>query len=364
MTIRLNSIVLSGLLGVSLFSPHTQAEDSLARSAVVLLKTFEAVDVPAQEAGVLVELAVTEGAPVEAGAGIGRIQDSAARLEWEQATLKLQLAQHRVEETVRALLATKAVEQEEQRLKELESKRRVVDKLATNDVAMRLAGKVRQVAQNQLDRAESARARFPNSVSDAEVDGLKLSIEKATLEAEQAEFDQAIEALKVAVEDEALAAQRLAIDRARLEIDQVQSDRERERLEVLLAEQNVQLAKLAVERRQITSPVDGIVVERYRQQGEWVQPGENVVRVIRMDRLRVEGFLPLEQLSEFNINTEVRLTVQAGRDVLERPARIVFINPEIDPVNREARVWAEVDNSDRKLRPGMRGTLTLMPPVK
>ena len=42
-------------------------------------------------------------------------------------------------------------------------------------------------------------------------------------------------------------------------------------------------------RRTIKSRLNGVVVKRNKHEGEWVQPGETVMRIIQMDRLRVEG---------------------------------------------------------------------------
>ena len=39
--------------------------------------------------------------------------------------------------------------------------------------------------------------------------------------------------------------------------------------------------------------------------------------------------------------------------------RIGFVSPEIDPVTRQVRVWAEIDNTDNRLRPGAQGQLLI-----
>jgi multidrug efflux pump subunit AcrA (membrane-fusion protein) len=39
----------------------------------------------------------------------------------------------------------------------------------------------------------------------------------------------------------------------------------------------------------------------------------------------------------------------------------VFVSPEVDPVNGQVRVLAEVDNPDGVLRPGLRATMTIGP---
>jgi macrolide-specific efflux system membrane fusion protein len=42
----------------------------------------------------------------------------------------------------------------------------------------------------------------------------------------------------------------------------------------------------------------------------------------------------------------------------EGPLR--FISPEIDPVSKQVRVWAEIDNRELKLRPGQQGQLLFL----
>ena len=73
---------------------------------------------------------------------------------------------------------------------------------------------------------------------------------------------------------------------------------ERSKLEMRVAKMNadvhqaaVKSADNAVTRRQIVSPLGGVVVTMFHEKGEWVAAGEQVLQVIRIDRLRVEGFL-------------------------------------------------------------------------
>ena len=53
----------------------------------------------------------------------------------------------------------------------------------------------------------------------------------------------------------------------------------------------VEAAELSILRRKITAPFDGVVTSVYRHPGEWVAPGDPVIKVIQLDRLRIEGFL-------------------------------------------------------------------------
>ncbi len=74
---------------------------------------------------------------------------------------------------------------------------------------------------------------------------------------------------------------------------QVKQELEGKRLAVLEAEQ----ARVAVERRQIISPIDGTVVERFLTKGEYVD-NDPVFEVAQLDPLHVEVIVPLEYLGQ------------------------------------------------------------------
>ena len=83
-----------------------------------------------------------------------------------------------------------------------------------------------------------------------------------------------------------------------------------------------------------------------------------MIRVVRIDRLRVEAFINLQTGLTLLENSPVVFEVAfPDAPVQEFAGEIVFLNPEADPVNGQIRVWAEIENRDRMLRPGQRGRL-------
>ncbi len=288
--------LLSGLLTLAAVSAQERRSSPRSLTANGLVKLIDDVEVPAQEAGQIVQLLVAEGQTVKAG-------DLLARLDDELQKLALTRAQGELQVQVRK---------------------------AESDVAVRAARKSAAVAQADLDRALAARRNFPESISDSEVDSLRLKSEKAVLDIEQSEFE-------------------LELARVTRGIRQAEADQ----------------ARLGVERRQIRAAFDGTVVELARHVGEWVQPGEKVLRMVRLDRLRIEVMLPpttdRRGLVGAAVVFEPNVSDQAvaGRNV---NGKIVFVHPEIDPVNGQIRVWAEVENKDGWLLPGDRGTLRVGAP--
>lgn len=118
----------------------------------VVITEIDEVDVPAQERGLIQELPVKVGATTEPGQVLGKVDDSAVRLDRERIATELAIAVHRWE----------------------------------NSLAIQLAEKALGVAQAELTRAENANANQPNTVSQTEVERLRFARDRAELECQQA----------------------------------------------------------------------------------------------------------------------------------------------------------------------------------
>lgn len=198
---------------------------------------------------------------------------------------------------------------------------------AENDVDVRFAQKSTDVTRAELRRASESMEKYKKSVSATEIDRLRLEAERAGLQVEQAEQE-----LKVAA-----FTQRLK-------------------------QNELDYAVWTLERLRIKSPLDGVVVEINQRPGEWVEPGETMFRVVRIDRLRVEAFLDAHKAAGSLVGRPVKLAID-GKDESSEEflGKIVFVSPEVDPVNGQVRVWAEVENRDGQLRPGVHGKLSIGP---
>lgn len=196
---------------------------------------------------------------------------------------------------------------------------------AENDLKVRFADKSSEVAQAELKRALDSVEKFPKSVSQTELDRLQLLADKAALEKEQAQEDLATA-----------------------------------RIQQTLKQHDLDRMKLQEQRRRIVAPITGVVVQWKKHQGEWLEPGTPVVRVIRMHKLRAEGFALAGTLPREAIGRTVTLTAEMpGQPPLMLSGELLYVSPEVDPVNNQVRFWAEVDNPQLKLRPGQNGALVI-----
>ena len=55
----------------------------------------------------------------------------------------------------------------------------------------------------------------------------------------------------------------------------------------------------------------------------------------------------------------VSLTVSSESKRDQFPGVLRFVSPEVSPVDGRVRIWAEIENPDLLLRPGVRGSLAI-----
>ena len=270
---------------------HVKSELIRIPSAVV--KISDSVKIPAEHAGVLVQLQIREGQLVQRNQLIGRVDDSQLRLRQAKARLENQIAQVAAE----------------------------------NDVDIRFSEKSKEVAQSDVARSNRANARVPNSISASRLERQILERDRTTLQMEQAQRDFQVAKLK----------QQLSLN-------------------------EVQLSQLLLDKTRVLSPMHGMVVSVEKHAGEWVEPSETIARIVRVDRLRVEGFVSAEVASRIRMGTPVEVVF--AQDWLKGqiyPGRVVFVSPEANPVNSEVIVWVEIANPGNKLVAGLRGEIRIDP---
>lgn len=200
-------------------------------------------------------------------------------------------------------------------------------KKASNDIEIRSTEKALEFAQGEYQRLQRASDSRAGSVSRSELEEAKVAAVQARLDLEQAQHDQQVNAI----------AEQLKL-----------KDRDIARHKILLC--------------RIEAPIRGTVVEVLRQQGEWVEPGEPVVRVVRTDRLQVDGLVDGGLAADRLLGASVVVSIdRADEPPITEKGSIVFLNPEVNPVSGQLRVRAEFDNKSGKFLPGMRVLMEISP---
>jgi RND family efflux transporter MFP subunit len=127
-----------------------------------------------------------------------------------------------------------------------------------------------------------------------------------------------------------------------------------------LAEARAQLsqAEKAVEDVVVAAPFSGYISARNVSLGEYVQPSTPVVRLLKIDPMRLQLTIPAVQAGQVAIGQQVFATVDAfpGRAFA---GQITAINPAISPESRAFMIEARVPNPDASLKPGMFAVATI-----
>jgi multidrug resistance efflux pump len=137
----------------------------------------------------------------------------------------------------------------------------------------------------------------------------------------------------------------LQAKQAQLQLEQAERDHQTAIKEAQVEQLHVETANNAIQRHRILSPLPGNVVETFRQAGEWVNAGDDVMRVARMDKLYVQGLLESQLHNPHEIHGKpVTVTAQLARgETVEFLGKIVFVAIEKNST-RYYSVRAEVEN--------------------
>ncbi|MES2089531.1 MAG: efflux RND transporter periplasmic adaptor subunit [Pseudomonadota bacterium] len=206
------------------------------------------------------------------------------------------------------------------------------DVVIAGQVLARLSAQVERASLNVAQTKSTADAEYKQAVAASVLAQRKLERTRDLLKKDFVS-DQAL--------DQAEAEAQVAEQR-------VAQARESQRVAV----REFHLSSAQLEQRDVRSPFAGIVMERYRTEGERVER-EPLVRVARVDPLRVEAIVPAAQFG----------SIQAGQMALVKTdlpnfaglnAQVTLVDRVIDPASNTFRVRMMLPNPERRIPAGLR----------
>ncbi|MBC7851885.1 MAG: HlyD family efflux transporter periplasmic adaptor subunit, partial [Pirellulaceae bacterium] len=114
----------------------------------------------------------------------------------------------------------------------------------------------------------------------------------------------------------------------------------------------IMAAENEIRRRKLTSPVDGVVIQVFKRVGDWAQPGDAIMEIVRMNKVEVDGMVLAEETSPAEIfGKPVTIYVELpGPANKNKPhmvkGHITFASQVVNGTgsNRNFRVSTEIDN--------------------
>jgi RND family efflux transporter MFP subunit len=147
-----------------------------------------------------------------------------------------------------------------------------------------------------------------------------------------------------------------------LYLDKVVSEGEaiEKRIERDIAQLQHEIAQEQLARHHIRSPINGLVVEKKKEVGEAVDINEAVLRLVDISRVYLQVFIEATTALKLKHGQAGAVRFPEYSDVTW-PGTIDFIDPRIDGASGLVRIKVLIDNPDRKLIAGMRGTVAFAP---
>jgi membrane fusion protein, multidrug efflux system len=130
------------------------------------------------------------------------------------------------------------------------------------------------------------------------------------------------------------------------------ADLDTKRAELAVAQARAASARTRLQKARITAPFAGVTGLRNVSAGDYVEVGQELVQLVRLDPIELDLRAPEVVLSSLAVGQTVLFGVDAYRD--ERfEAKVVAIAPTVDAGGRSVALRASLSNPDLKLRPGM-----------
>ena len=223
------------------------------------------------------------------------------------------------------LLATINDEESKLKLAEALIELEIARQQVKSNVDIKFALKSKQVALADYRRAQQSNQNYAGVVSDREMDRLKLLVEKSDAELEKIRFDKSI--LKKQADLKEAAANQIRYE---------------------------------VERHQIRAAIAGQIIESKKRVGEWVNVADSVLKLVQLDQLMIEEFLPSADAQHELLGAAARFRPLSQMDIDRSiQGRVVFVSPNVDPLNSTVKIRVEFENPELILRPGLKGVVDI-----
>lgn len=223
------------------------------------------------------------------------------------------------------------------------------------DVATAETGIVREILVREGDAVEEGQslARLDDDVHAAVVAEAEQAMQaEGRLEAARAELQ---------LRQERLSALRLLMPRGSArpeEVERAQADADIAAAQLRAARDELSVKRLEYERvmqlwqrRTVQSPLAGVVVARFKEEGEFIGPNDpQLLTIMQLDPLLATFAVPSRQARQMCIGQSVKIRILEAGDVVDGSVR--HIAPVIDGRSGTRRVEVRVDNAEHRFLSG------------
>lgn len=130
------------------------------------------------------------------------------------------------------------------------------------------------------------------------------------------------------------------------------------KLNLDIAERSVNITETRLNNAVVTSPINGIVEQKFMNRGETSAPGSPILKIVNVSRVKITTGVPERYLSDIRIGSPVKITfdVLPGEEFF---GKVNFISPTLSQINRTFEIEVILDNPNGRLKPEMSANLSI-----
>ena len=215
--------------------------------------------------------------------------------------------------------------------------------------------KARYRAETQRAALAQARAKY-GAAADGDLPSLDQVPEVVSSAAQLAEAAQQLDRAKSLATRKLLSqsdfdAAQTRYDTAKAAHDQALASARQLRADIQAQSSSLQLAERELRDTTIRAPFDGYVAERLVSLGQFVQPQTPIMRIVRLQPLKLTAEVPEKFAPWIETGRPVSVHVDAYPDQTFE-GKVVRISPSVNLKSRAFAIEGEVPNPDGRLKPG------------
>jgi len=124
------------------------------------------------------------------------------------------------------------------------------------------------------------------------------------------------------------------------------------------AGKGLDVLKTHIQKQYVTSPISGVVDEKYMNKGEMTAPGVPILNIVDVSRVKVTAGIPESYIDIVKLGQSVKITIDVLPEV-EFNGKISYLSPTLATGSRTFEIEVIIDNKDRVLKPEMNANVEI-----
>lgn len=163
--------------------------------------------------------------------------------------------------------------------------------------------------------------------------------------ANKSQLDNALNGIDLAAKQVASANAQVASIQAKGNLQEIGA-----KTQVAQLEGQVDIAKTNLSGTKVTAPIDGIILQTFIDEGNYVNNSQKIVSIADMSKVKIVAYLTSEEIAFIKLGQTVGIEAPGG---INQEGRITKVLPSVDPVSKKIQIEIIIPNDDDLFKSGM-----------